>query len=252
MANNPGTEAGGKDSATSEAEAQAAMKRKLARRMAFAVLMVAVLLGVLAIFDQMTRPEPPPPPPRELVPVPRQEITKPLTPAVPETAPQAEDGKPAEAETSRPAVEPPPKPEVAAQPSAAPPQAQRPPPVSPGEGKSPAKTPAPIAESSSAPIAAPITQAPSAPPATRPTVPIPPFPPRAFSGYILQAGVFNNVQRAEELHAKLTLAGIASTIEARVSVGPFKTRQEADATREKLKAIGVESVLIPPPRGVRR
>ena len=78
-----------------------------------------------------------------------------------------------------------------------------------------------------------------------------PSPPRLFSGYALQAGVFADPRRAEELHAKLMLEGIPSTIEARVQVGPFKTRAEADAAREKLKKIGVDSVLLPP-KGTKR
>jgi DedD protein len=48
------------------------------------------------------------------------------------------------------------------------------------------------------------------------------------------------------LHAKLSLAGIPSTLEARVQVGPFKTRQEAEAARAKLKGLGIEPILIPP------
>ena len=35
-------------------------------------------------------------------------------------------------------------------------------------------------------------------------------------------------------------------MEARVSVGPFKSKAEADAARDKLKALGIDSVLLPP------
>lgn len=79
----------------------------------------------------------------------------------------------------------------------------------------------------------------------------PPAPPRLFSGYAVQAGVFADAQHAEELRARLTLNGIPSTLEARVQVGPFKTREEAEAARQKLKAIGVDGILLPP-RGARR
>ena len=63
--------------------------------------------------------------------------------------------------------------------------------------------------------------------------------------------IVGEIRRAEELHAKLTLEGIPSTIEARVEVGPFKTRQEAEAARAKLKALGIDAVLLPPKGGKR-
>jgi cell division protein FtsN len=34
-------------------------------------------------------------------------------------------------------------------------------------------------------------------------------------------------------------------------VGPFKSRAEAEASREKLKALGIDAVLLPP-KGVKR
>lgn len=84
--------------------------------------------------------------------------------------------------------------------------------------------------------------------------PAPPAPSpvsRLFSGFLLQAGVFNNVQRAEELHAKLTLSGVPSTVETRVQVGPFKTRQEAEAAQARLRELGIETMLVAP-SGARR
>jgi len=67
----------------------------------------------------------------------------------------------------------------------------------------------------------------------------------------VQAGVFADAQRAEELRAKLTLNGIPSTMEARVQVGPFKTREEAESAREKMKALGIDGILLPP-KGAKR
>ncbi|MDQ5878038.1 MAG: hypothetical protein QG638_770, partial [Pseudomonadota bacterium] len=78
-----------------------------------------------------------------------------------------------------------------------------------------------------------------------------PAPPRLFSGFAVQAGVFADAQHAEELRAKLTLNGIPSTMEARVQVGPFKTREEAEAARQKLKALGIDGILLPP-KGAKR
>lgn len=69
--------------------------------------------------------------------------------------------------------------------------------------------------------------------------------PRLFSGFVLQAGVFNSVQRAEELHAKLTLSGVPSSVETRVQVGPFRTREEAEAAQAKLRELGIDSILVP-------
>ena len=85
--------------------------------------------------------------------------------------------------------------------------------------------------------------------ASRPSATVTPSPPRLFSGFLLQAGVFSSAQRAEELHAKLTLSGVPSTLETRVQVGPFRTKQEAEAAQSKLKELGIESVLLPPRGG---
>jgi DedD protein len=57
-------------------------------------------------------------------------------------------------------------------------------------------------------------------------------------------GVFNNLANAEELRAKLEMAGIPSQIEARVQVGPFATREEADAAREKLRSLGMDTGIL--------
>lgn len=70
--------------------------------------------------------------------------------------------------------------------------------------------------------------------------------PRLFSGFVLQAGVFSSTKGAEELHAKLNLHGIPSTLETRVHVGPFKTRAEAEAAQHKMQALGIDPVLLTP------
>lgn len=59
-------------------------------------------------------------------------------------------------------------------------------------------------------------------------------------GYLLQLGVFNSTIHAEELRAKLELAGIPAQIEARVQVGPYATREEAEQMRSKLRQLGLE------------
>lgn len=85
-----------------------------------------------------------------------------------------------------------------------------------------------------------VLQVQSAPPV------VPPSTQRLFSGFLLQAGTFSSAQRAEELHAKLTLSGVPSTLETRVQVGPFKTRQEAEAAQERLRELGIGSILVAP------
>lgn len=60
--------------------------------------------------------------------------------------------------------------------------------------------------------------------------------------HLLQLGVFSDVARAEELRGKLEKAGISSTIStgSHVFAGPFSTQEEAEATRTKLKALGLD------------
>ena len=81
---------------------------------------------------------------------------------------------------------------------------------------------------------------------TRPAPVITPQAPRLFSGFVLQAGVFSSMQRAEELHARLALSGVPSSVETRVQVGPFRTRQEAEQAQQKLREQGIETVLVAP------
>lgn len=260
-----------KTAAASEIDSPADLRGTLIKRLAVAGVLVAVLLGVLAFFDYLATPdEPEPTVYTKPVPVPpKKEMTQPVKPAatLPEPPrPEAEPEKPAEA----PAVAepPPPKPVVPAQPAASAPEpraeakpvpAMRP--ASPVPAQPQVTKPASPAPTAPEPAAAPKTAAPVEP-ATTPVATakatevaaphLQPLPaPRLFSGYVLQAGVFTNVQRAEELHAKLTLNGIPSTLEARVQVGPFKSRAEADAAREKMRSLGIDTVFIPP-HGSRR
>jgi len=68
-----------------------------------------------------------------------------------------------------------------------------------------------------------------------------------LTGISLQAGVFADPRRAEELHARLLQEGIPATLETRVLVGPFRNREEADAARAKMMAMGIDTVLLPKP-----
>lgn len=73
-----------------------------------------------------------------------------------------------------------------------------------------------------------------------------PSPPNVLAGdqnmpnkFVLQMGIFNDVANALHLNEKLKQGGIPSRIEARVQVGPFKTRAEAESVRAKLIGLGI-------------
>lgn len=259
---------------------QSDLKRKLIWRMGFASLMIVTLLGTLALFDYLTshseddiaktestRPAP----------IKQKEVTQPVKIAEQPLEVGKEIKVVAEPESSAAPVdksaqlaEPPPRPQVTAQPTLPRPieKIESRPETRPGGrahvqpggvGATPAHraptTVAPPTMTTPQAAATPPVPSQSATPPVRtedyPEVARPqPAPPRLFSGFTLQAGVFSDLRRAEELHAKLTLHGIPSAFEARVSAGPFKTREEADAAREKMKALGIDSVMRLP-KGVR-
>lgn len=245
------------------------IRGKLIKRLAVAGVLVASLLGMLAFFDYLaTAPEEPEAPvfTRPVPVAPKKEVSQPVTPAtdLPEPPTQAAPEPVVEA---APAPALPPPAVVEAKPEIRPDSHREIPPLTPSTAAT-AKTPA--AKPS---VPAPV---PARPPRTVPeatasptveleqAVPLPakplprvlepkpaqalvmPMPQRLFAGFLVQAGVFTSAQRAEELHAKLTLSGIPSSLEARVQVGPFRTRQEAEAAQAKLRELGVESVLLPP------
>ena len=218
-----------------------AIKRKLALRMGVAGLMIVALLGGLALFDYLSTPsEPEPSAPQftEPVPVAKKVITQPVTPAEPAPAPEA--------------------PKVAATPEASAPPVDKSAPRAESAQRSTAAHPAPARAAPPAGQTAGRSAPPSQPRAVAaaplrepPVAAVAPAPPRLFSGYALQAGVFSDPRRAEELNARLILEGIPSTIEARVQVGPYKSRAEAEAVREKMKAMGIDTVMLPP-KGAKR
>lgn len=234
------------------------LRGKLIGRLAVAGLLVALLLGVLAIFDYLANPpeEADEPVFTERVPVaPRKEMSQPVKPA--DNLPE-----PPAPEKAEPAVEPPPPPQVDAKPAIAPEKHTEEVSTTPGGKPASARQAAPVPavpEATSAPsniVPPPRSVTPSEPAPARPSAHVveqkpapavsPPSAPRLFSGFLLQAGVFTSIQRAEELHARLTLSGVPSTLETRVQVGPFRTKREAEAAQAKLKELGVETILVPP------
>lgn len=214
---------------------EGALRKRLLNRIAIAGVVVVALLGSLAVFDALyvqPRPQhqvakaPPvaepvkeetssPPaaePQREVATEPARELARePEPPAAPEhtasvqTRPQKPLTPPA---TMRPAMVKPSEPLAAVKPD-------------------PGRDIAGVQPASPGPLSKPLSQA-----------------VQSARQYVLQMGVFNNVANAEELRAKLELAGIPAQIEARVQVGPFKTREEADAAREKLRALGLDNGIL--------
>jgi len=71
--------------------------------------------------------------------------------------------------------------------------------------------------------------------------------------YFVQAGAFRTPEDAEAQRAKLSLAGVEARVSEReqsgrtvfrVRVGPIEKREDADRTKEKLEALGLEVALV--------
>lgn len=240
------------------------LRNQLIRRLAVAGGLVAVLLGMLAVFDHFSQPadeqeirvftEPVPVAPKKMVIQPVTPVDPPVDEAVAAQQADSENAAAAEPGTPIPDQAPPP-PEVAAEPAIQTPARSEPARVRP---RSPVPADANIVPemTSSPPLLPPPVVQPEAPPkAAVPSArvveakPAASAAPRLFSGFVLQAGVFASAQRAEELHAKLTLSGVPSSIETRVQVGPFRTRKEAAEAQQKLRELGIESILVAPRGG---
>lgn len=246
------------------------LRGQLVKRLAVAGVLVAVLLGMLAFFDYLARA-----PQDEAdegpvfsqpVPVaPKKDVSQPVKPATDLPAPPVAEPTPAAPVGETPTA-PPAPPQAPAVPSVADETKPEVRPAPRTENRPPSRSTAavaraappsapPVAEETASPAMAPRQE--TAPPvAARPSArvvePAPatsapqPALTRLLSGFLLQAGVFSSPKSAEELHARLTLSGVPSTLETRVQVGPFRTRQEAEAAQQKLKALGVETILVPP------
>lgn len=243
-----------------------ALRKRLLGRIAVAAVIIVGLLGSLAMFDALYAPNPPAkiaqapalpsPPPAAVVPAatPTEEA-KPGEPAANESAPTAA-AEPATAGTT-PAAAPDTAPTVVAKATPEQTSSVGAPPLVPLPPEKPLTKPATGRQAMIRPTE-PVLQLPPpmasrpdpqreiarAPlggqrnaPASRPLTQSVQTSSRQFA---LQLGVFNNLANAEELRAKLELQGIPSTIEARVQVGPFKTREEIESARQKLRALGMD------------
>jgi cell division protein FtsN len=234
-----------------DSTADTALKRRLLNRIAVAAVVMVGLLGSLAIFDALNAPEPAPakmaaaPEPAP----PKEEVAtqeKPAEPAAAPLAAPAAEAKPEPAQVAKAGEES--VPEGTASPGA-PPLQPLPPEkrlTKPATGRTASMRPSEPVPPATSPAARPdpareLAQAPTTPrraPASRPITQA------GERQYALQMGVFGNLANAEDLRAKLELNGIPSSIEARVHAGPFKTREEAELARAKLKELGLDGGLL--------
>ena len=207
-----------------------ALRRSLLKRVGVAAVLVVALLAALMLFDgQSGRDE------QRVAPVARVEppvkpIEQPPEPAVVDVAEQADVAAvPEDTETpiSRPRADERPLTMPARAQNAA---------MRPAE---PAATPKPDAVRDIA-RAVPPKEVATMPTASRPIAQAT----ESSRHFQLQMGVFNNLANAEELKTRLEAAGVPAHIEARVQVGPFASRREAEQAREKLKSLGMEPGLI--------
>lgn len=239
-----------------------ALRKRLLGRIAVAAVIIVGLLGSLAMFDALYAPNPPakiaqapalpsPPPAAVVPPATPAEEAKAGEPAAGEPAPTAEPAPAAGAtpDAAAPTVVAKATPEQTSS-VGAPPLVPLPPEkplTKPATGRQAMIRPTEPALQLPPPMAArpdPQREIARAPlggqrnaPASRPLTQSVQTSSRQFA---LQLGVFNNLANAEELRAKLELQGIPSTIEARVQVGPFKTREEIESARQKLRALGMD------------
>ncbi|MBI2768214.1 MAG: SPOR domain-containing protein [Burkholderiales bacterium] len=119
-------------------------------------------------------------------------------------------------------------------------------------GGTPAAKPAPAAAAASAP-AKPVAKAPGADPIGELAAAKSATPGADPFLYFVQAGAFRTPEDAESQRAKLSLMGIEAKVTEReqsgrqvfrVRVGPFEKKDEADRSKEKLEAGGVETALV--------
>lgn len=217
-----------------------ALKRRLLNRIAVAAVVMVGLLGSLAIFDAINAP---------VAPGPVRTAAAPPTEAPAARPEAATEAKPAEAPAVVAKAEPPAPavPEGTSSPGAPPlqPLPAEKPLTKPATGRAASLRPSEPVPPAAAPAARPDpARELAAAPAPRRTTPSRPLTQAAERQYALQMGVFNNVANAEDLRAKLELNGIPATIEARVQVGPFASREEAEAARAKLKELGLDGGLL--------
>lgn len=219
-----------------------ALRKRLLSRIAVAGVVIVGLLGGLAVFDSLNKPQAPEMPKMAAAPaepVVKEEAEKPVE-AKPMEEVKPEEAKTVAAEPER--TETP----LAPMPADKPMKAAKPV-TPPATARQAAVKPTPL-------VAAPVKPepkqelarvipektAPAHAPASRPLTQAA----ESAKRFLVQVGVFSNHTNAEELVTKLQQAGIPAQIESRVQVGPFASRVEADAARAKLKTLGIDDGML--------
>ncbi len=208
------------------------VRKKALLRLAVAGVVTATALGGLWWLDQSDSKKPPvaEAPPTPIVSAPPTEVAAPQTEALePETdIPPAKD-------STEVATEP--DSDQAAQAEALSFDSSPPPPKVSNNGLQPRPqtSPQPAFPSVTTPRPTP------APPAAKPL-------PQEVTGkgYVVQLGVFSNPDNARELVNKLNKQGIRAQMEARVQMGPFLNRQEAEKAQMEMRKLGYNALLALP------
>ena len=242
------------------AEDDDVLRKRLLSRIAVAGVVIAGLLGGLAVFDSLNKPHAPALPKMAAAPAdPEPPKAEQEARAAPE--PVAEEEKPAD-DKAVAKVEAPVVPERTDTPLALPSEKS----LKAAKPVTPPATARQATVKPGAPVVAPMKPDVSREIAPRETAPreiarvvpersgpsplhAPPSRPLAQATevahrFLLQVGVFSNHANAEELVARLQQAGIPAQVESRVQIGPFASRQEADATRAKLKSLGIDDGML--------
>jgi DedD protein len=60
----------------------------------------------------------------------------------------------------------------------------------------------------------------------------------------VQLGIFTSPQNAEALQRKLAEAGVVTSTETRVLIGPFRDRAEADRSLATVQRLGLGAVVV--------
>ncbi len=222
--------------------------RRAKTRIAVAVVLLAIAIGGLTLLDsQQPDTNPGSAAAQKQENISSNEKAAPVGESPPTQITSQEKEAPPPAET--PATPLPPPPQVL------PPQPLKntPPPHAKSVGNNSPVPSEPITPEPKSPEAVPSANKNTAEQATqKPTSqPVKPAPaPATKSGpapkiFDVQVGVFTDMDNAKQLQTRLAEQGIPSHTETKLQVGPFNTKAEADAAREKLKNMGIGSVVVP-------
>lgn len=218
---------------------QQELKKRAIRRLAVAAILIVAAVLILSV---LTRTPPPAQPAPQIA----------ESGEIPGSAPAVPTAKPDDDVTPETDLAPRARPEVndgeiAPPPNASPDpgQVDRPPPPAPRVTNPSVATAEKKIEQGPAPTpkAEPQRQAASPAAPVRPPAPLPAPSGSGHGPYLVQAGVFSNMDNARHLQEQLARHGINSTTETRVHIGPFESRQEAQRAAEQLKALGVGAVV---------